>query len=402
MKKLLLKISIFAFLGMSSTYAQINNSSEDEMVCTPAGKVIRSKVHYVDSYHYLNIKNGVVKLIDAKTGAVAKGDNNIVNSNRYSENDKSNLKNKKINSITPVDNGWVTYSYWKDSSITPITYFSTNWVVPSPPPTDSGQTVFLFNALEANLHGLDSNFIVQPVLQWGPSAAGGGSYWAIADWFGPDSTGNYYHDSLIQVNSGDNLQGVIKLTSVNGKKYSYNSSFAGVSGSGLQVNNLRKADWAYETLEVYNIAECTEYPADTVMQWTDIQIKTDSIYPALIWTPQNTLTDFGQETTIISNSSTNGEVDTRFHTPCLSVGIENIPDVAEDMLLYPNPAENIITINSSGLASIEITNVQGQLMESIKTIGNKIGINVSAFPSGVYVVEVKTANSIEVKKLVKK
>ena len=171
MKKLLLKISIFAFLGMSSTYAQINNSSEDEMVCTPAGKVIRSKVHYVDSYHYLNIKNGVVKLIDAKTGAVAKGDNNIVNSNRYSENDKSNLKNKKINSITPVDNGWVTYSYWKDSSITPITYFNTNWVVPSPPPTDSGQTVFLFNALEANLHGLDSNFIVQPVLQWGPSAA---------------------------------------------------------------------------------------------------------------------------------------------------------------------------------------------------------------------------------------
>jgi hypothetical protein len=83
------------------------------------------------------------------------------------------------------------------------------------------------------------------------------------------------------------------------------------------------------------------------------------------------------------------------------------------MNIYPNPSTNNITIDVSASsatlitstlnmqATIEITNIQGLLIKTIAANGNKINIDVSAFPSGVYVVEVKTEKGISVKKFVK-
>ena len=69
--------------------------------------------------------------------------------------------------------------------------------------------------------------------------------------------------------------------------------------------------------------------------------------------------------------------------------------------LFPNPAINNLTIESPQSAVIEITNIQGQLIKTLIATGSKTSIDISAFPSGVYVVEMKTEKGVAVKKFVK-
>lgn len=84
-----------------------------------------------------------------------------------------------------------------------------------------------------------------------------------------------------------------------------------------------------------------------------------------------------------------------------TVGITSQNLVLASVAIYPNPASYTITIESPQPAVIEILNIQGQLIKTLATTGNKTNIDVSALPSGVYVVEVKTEKGVEVKKFIK-
>ena len=54
--------------------------------------------------------------------------------------------------------------------------------------------------------------IYPPVLQWGPSAAGGGNYWAVASWYADGQGGQAFYSQLVQVsNPGDILVGIMTL-----------------------------------------------------------------------------------------------------------------------------------------------------------------------------------------------
>jgi len=93
-----------------------------------------------------------------------------------------------------------------------------------------------------------------------------------------------------------------------------------------------------------------------------------------------------------------------------TVGINNYFSKNE-FTIYPNPTSNDITLEFQQPASIEISNIQGQLIKAIIASGNKTNIdhvgcssyevNVSALQSGVYVVKVKTEKGVLVKKFVK-
>lgn len=84
---------------------------------------------------------------------------------------------------------------------------------------------------------------------------------------------------------------------------------------------------------------------------------------------------------------------------CKIVGINDIQ--LKNNTIYPNPSTNTLTIESLQSAIIKITNIQGRLIKTYTITDNKTSIDVSAFPSGVYVVEVKTEKGIEVRKFVK-
>jgi hypothetical protein len=72
-----------------------------------------------------------------------------------------------------------------------------------------------------------------------------------------------------------------------------------------------------------------------------------------------------------------------------------------EIIIYPNPATYNLIIEAPQKATIEILNIQGQLVKAITATGNKTSIDVSALPSGMFFIKVKTKKGIEVKKFVK-
>lgn len=79
----------------------------------------------------------------------------------------------------------------------------------------------------------------------------------------------------------------------------------------------------------------------------------------------------------------------------------DIPEIAHDFKLYPNPANDMIAIQGEGIESIDIYNVLGQLMDSFKiTSDDTQNINTSSYKSGVYVFRITTKGSKFVSKRV--
>jgi hypothetical protein len=82
-------------------------------------------------------------------------------------------------------------------------------------------------------------------------------------------------------------------------------------------------------------------------------------------------------------------------------GINELPAQEGNIIVYPNPVTNNLTIEAPGKATINILNSQGQLIETLLINGNISNIDVFNLPSGVYMMEVKTEKGIEVKKFIK-
>jgi hypothetical protein len=64
------------------------------------------------------------------------------------------------------------------------------------------------------------------------------------------------------------------------------------------------------------------------------------------------------------------------------------------------PIDNI-TITCQQQSIIEISNFEGQRIKTLIASGNKTNIDISALPSGVYFVEVKTEKEVAVTKFIK-
>jgi O-glycosyl hydrolase len=82
-------------------------------------------------------------------------------------------------------------------------------------------------------------------------------------------------------------------------------------------------------------------------------------------------------------------------------GMKPDNNLANAIQIFPNPVTDKLIIQSAQKAIIEIFNVQGQLVKSIASNGNKTNIDVSDLSSGVYVVQVKTKSGVVMMKVVK-
>jgi len=206
--------------------------------------------------------------------------------------------------VPAFGSGWITYASWTNTTGTPVSLFSTRWVVPPAPSTQSGQTIFLFNGIQ------NSTMIYQPVLQWGGSAAGGGNYWSVASWYADGQGGQAFHTNLVQVNPGDVLIGVMTLTSQSAQGFSYNCQFQGIANTSLPIQNVQELTWCVETLECYGITKCSDYPATNKTQMYAINMQTGSTHPVMVWSPTTPVSDCGQHTLIFDEDSAgSGEVD---------------------------------------------------------------------------------------------
>ncbi|MFH0843006.1 MAG: T9SS type A sorting domain-containing protein [Bacteroidota bacterium] len=357
---------------------------QKEIVYTPFGPALRNNVHYVDDDHYLIVKNGAIEKVQTKTGETINRFDNISGEsgvNHIFKSEKYNIHSELIS-----QEGWITHAECQIYISDPRPAFlSAEWTVPNHPLRISNQTIFLFDGLIGikPLNNDHITFILQPVLQWGESAAGGGQYWAICNWL-VTNKGQFFFDTLFKVNSGDKLQGVIKLISYSDTSYDYNSSFTEYS-KGLDVYNLPNMGSPCFALEAYNIKGCEEYPAIEKIRMSNIQIRTDSVYPPLIWQIFNDVDNCGQFTNIIDESSDNGEVNIHFRKP-------HSPDGFEGIYLYPNPVSDYVHFSITDPlfnCRIEIYNNLGNLIhtEIYKTLEYGYDLNFQNHGPGLYLIK---------------
>jgi hypothetical protein len=264
-------------------------------VLTPGGFRHRSLVHRLARGQALHFTGTRIQLIDLATKV---------------RKDISKAR-ARSGAVPNLGSGWISYAYWNNGTGSSLTSFGSTWIVPPAPSTDSGQTIFLFNGIQ----NYGTNYgILQPVLQWGVSAAGGGSYWSIASWY-VTSGGDAFHTALVQVAEGDTLTGLMTLTGQTAAGFDYQSEFEGIGGTTLNVANIAELLWCNETLEAYGIQSCSAYPATDVTRLGAINIQTGATNPPMAWTPVNQVTDCNQHTIIVDNSSTQGEVDIYYRNP---------------------------------------------------------------------------------------
>ena len=270
---------------------QSNQNPPDEFVLTPGGYRHRSLVHPVEAGVAVDVQADVIRLRNVETSDVIEEISPVPTA---------------PGTVPALGSGWITYCYWNNGTGTPLSTFKTMWQVPPPPSVQSSsEVVFLFNGIQNS----GTNFgILQPVLQWGVSAAGGGPYWSVASWY-VTSGGQAFHTNLVRVNPDDTLVGVMTLTGQSGSSFSYTSQFQGINGTLLPVQNIAELQWCNETLEAYGINSCGNYPDTPMTEYTEIYIRTGAKVPPLNWTPVNRITDCGQHAVVDSNSASYGEVD---------------------------------------------------------------------------------------------
>ncbi|KAF8954569.1 hypothetical protein BDZ97DRAFT_1766056 [Flammula alnicola] len=291
-----------------------DTSAAEELVRTPSGLVPKLNVHVVPEGGRVHQTANEVQLISA--------DGTILHSAPFT-GFKTVSGQPKVSrtphTIAPraLKSGYVAYTNWIYKGSSHLSSFSTSWAVPPPPEKKDGQLLYYFNALVPTpscCPGITS--ILQPVLQFGKSATGGGAYWSVASWY--LINGVAYHNNATQVQPGQNLTGVIDLisTSTSGSNttYNWNSTFLGIPGSALSITTTNPLDKAIEALEIYNTPAAADLPTGTTIM-TNINIRTqDNHNPPVLWTAFSDATD-NILMTVISNSSTNGTVEITYPNP---------------------------------------------------------------------------------------
>jgi hypothetical protein len=215
---------------------------------------------------------------------------------------------------------WITSAGWSNNTGAPISSFVTTWSVPPEPETKASQLLYLFNGIEP----ADGQLILQPVLQWGDSGADddglnrSGPFWTAASWLvgGPDDSAT--HTPHVRVNPGDTLIGRITLVSQSAAGFVYTCQFDGLPGTTLTTPPIAELVWCVETLEAYELQgvhtapydlnAVSEYPSSSIA-FTAINIVTNVAGPIGSWQAEDTVSNYGEYTSIANNASTNGEVD---------------------------------------------------------------------------------------------
>jgi hypothetical protein len=82
------------------------------------------------------------------------------------------------------------------------------------------------------------------------------------------------------------------------------------------------------------------------------------------------------------------------------VGINDYPKF-EEVMIYPNPTNNEINIDTEEMGTLELINMQGQIVDSKSLTEKSNNLDLSNLVSGVYTLRIKTDRGIAIRKLIK-
>jgi len=229
----------------------------EELTLTPFGYMPRACVHPVGELaHVAQVSLDELKVITKDGTTVFPRCHSLAHlAARQERFKKARMAGEE--SVDTLPSGWAAYTFYGPHAA--FDFYGGEWPVPQNPKELKVQTLFLFTGFQ-NFYLSDSPneivSIIQPVLQWGPSEAGGGNYWSIASWF-VSSNGQAVYSTLKRVSTGEKIVG--NMTLINQKWNIVAVSSSGVS-SGISVNPGASETYAFVTLEVYGVDDCGEYP----------------------------------------------------------------------------------------------------------------------------------------------
>ena len=85
----------------------------------------------------------------------------------------------------------------------------------------------------------------------------------------------------------------------------------------------------------------------------------------------------------------------------IGYGYVSVGESSASVLIYPNPAENQLNIVADCLQKIAVCNAMGQLLKTLEVGGqDHVSLSVSDYPSGLYTIQVVTANGVTTKNVV--
>eukprot|EP00929_Paragymnodinium_shiwhaense_P035013 TRINITY_DN18985_c0_g5_i1.p1 TRINITY_DN18985_c0_g5~~TRINITY_DN18985_c0_g5_i1.p1 ORF type:complete len:337 (-),score=61.28 TRINITY_DN18985_c0_g5_i1:595-1605(-) len=240
-----------------------------DVVLTPAGPMHASCVH--------RVPHGSVVTHRREGGGFAVQHGSFPEGEKLLEPCKQGVPvNLSTSATGGFRGGWQSYA--KQQLSADVHSFLGSWNVPDEPKNYTGQTVFYFTGLQ-NIdwvppdQGPSDKFdIIQPVLQYGPSADGGGKYWSVASWYVPLHDG-WFAESIfsepVKVEAGDKIFGNMTRTGEQEFYINTRSSQLG-KDSAITVNKplLQEQPWAYVTMESYadyNALSCDMWPTKPIV-----------------------------------------------------------------------------------------------------------------------------------------
>jgi hypothetical protein len=177
----------------------------------------------------------------------------------------------------PSINGWLEYAYlWAPNNAWNMPWYNgviNSWTVPNNPAVNGG-LLYFFNGLEPS----DGSAIIQPVLQYGTSPAGGGNFWGIATWYVAGST--VVFTSVGQVSPGDVVTG--RMTGNSCTTAGACSWFIKIGNNGNVVTRSmttagggKTYTWASPAVaEFYSVSTCSRMPSPGQATFTNTYLFT--------------------------------------------------------------------------------------------------------------------------------
>lgn len=74
----------------------------------------------------------------------------------------------------------------------------------------------------------------------------------------------------------------------------------------------------------------------------------------------------------------------------------------DQISIYPNPVTDILYINNMNDGIIEIFNLNGSLIRQFDQKAETVSVDMKSMPQGIYMIKIKSGNSTEVKKIIKR
>jgi hypothetical protein len=314
-----------SYSALARSAATASATSLSGYVSTPMGWRLTSQGHAIPAGHSLTLSSGHMWERDAAGNLVrdlgayssGSGDGSFIPVNPQG--------GRPGGGATPyLGGGWIAYTLWDRPTGHAIIADTTKWVVPPPPASWDSQTVYLFNGIQDST-SVDKSWLLQGVLQYGYSHAGGGKYWAVACWNVSESTYAFtYADS---VGVGDTITAVVdSAASLWGPGYAYyclvqDSKWKPPRYDALLLYNSNNEPWpeywqAVEVLEAGGLTKCSDLPNTDSTAFTSIGIYAHGLVQnPLSWLPYNPVTDCGEHLNIVSYANPGGEVDVFYHGP---------------------------------------------------------------------------------------